>query len=267
MSWFEADLTSLAFCWRLDRRDGVTIGLTSHDRDLWFAGLLHRAAPGMVPSAIEASRSLDQGSVDLDGALTSDAISEGDLSSGCWDGARLSLHAVNWQQPDDAPVFLTRGRLGQVETSGRHFSVELTGPIDFLDRPVTQNTTPHCRAALGDHRCRVDLRGRDAVVRVAAVEGHDVTLASAFADGLFTLGQMRPLSGSAAGRAFPVLIQAGDLVTLADLAPGDLPGSLVRIHQGCDRTLSTCTTRFSNAINFQGEPHLPGNDLLTRYAG
>ena len=267
MSWFEADLTTLAFCWRLDRRDGVTIGLTSHDRDLWFAGLLHRAAPGMVPSAIECSRSLERGSVDLDGALTSDAISEDDLSSGRWDGARLSLHAVNWRQPDDAPVFLTRGKLGQVETSGNRFSVELSGPADFLDRPVTESTTPHCRAALGDPRCRVDMRGRSAFVRVVEVQGHEVRLESPFADGLFTLGQMRPLSGSAAGRALAVLVQTADQLTLADPAPADLAGALVRITQGCDRTLATCASRFANAANFQGEPHLPGNDLLTRYAG
>jgi hypothetical protein len=29
---------ALAFCWRLERRDGVTIGLTSHDRDLVVGG-------------------------------------------------------------------------------------------------------------------------------------------------------------------------------------------------------------------------------------
>lgn len=267
MSWFEDDLTTLAFCWRLDRRDGVTIGLTSHDRDLWFRDLLHRAAPGMVPSAIEVSRTLDQGSVELDGALTSDAISEGDLISGRWDGARLSLHAVNWMQPDDAPVFLTRGRLGHVETGGNRFSVELTGAADFLDRPVTENTTPHCRAALGDRRCRVDMRGRSSIARVFAVEGHRITLDASFADGVFTLGRLVPLSGQLAGMSQPILSRTGDAITLADTPSADLAGHLVQITQGCDRTLGSCVTRFANAINFQGEPHLPGNDLLTRYAG
>lgn len=267
MSWFEDDLTTLAFCWRLDRRDGVTIGLTSHDRDLWFGDLLHRAAPGMVPSAIEVSRSLEPGSVDLDGALTSEAISEDDLISGRWDGAGLSLHAVNWRQPDEVPVFLTRGRLGRVETSGTRFSVELSGVSAFLDRPVTETTTPHCRAALGDHRCRVDMRGRRPVIRVTGGSGQQVILDTSFDDGLFTLGQMVPLSGPSAGLPIPILSQMGDEILLAEAAPDALAGVLVQITQGCDRTLGTCVTRFANAINFQGEPHLPGNDVLTRYAG
>ena len=49
--FFRAPLEAMATFWRVRRRDGVTLGLTSHDRDLWFDGIVHRAAPGMVPSA------------------------------------------------------------------------------------------------------------------------------------------------------------------------------------------------------------------------
>jgi uncharacterized phage protein (TIGR02218 family) len=37
--------------------------------------------------------------------------------------------------------------------------------------------------------------------------------------------------------------------------------------EGCDKRLETCRDRFANTLNFRGEPHLPGNDLLTRYPG
>ncbi len=266
MSWFAQDLTTLAFCWRLDRRDGVTIGLTSHDRDFWFGGLLHRAAPGLVPSAIETQRSMEPGSVDLAGALTSDALAEADLAAGLWDGARLMLHAVNWASPDDAPVFLVRGQLGRVDLAGTRFSVELSGATSILERPVTEATSPQCRAALGDARCRVDLRGRRHITHCRATGPFDVTLDLALPEGALALGQLRWLTGPLAGRVALVLAQAGATVTLADPVPVGFEGALVEIIEGCDRTLATCATRFANALNFQGEPHLPGNDLLTRYA-
>ena len=38
----DGDLTTIALCWRIERRDGVTIGLTDHDRDLVIDGLVHR---------------------------------------------------------------------------------------------------------------------------------------------------------------------------------------------------------------------------------
>ena len=269
MSWFQDDLTTLAFCWRLDRRDGVTLGLTSHDRDLWFGDLLHRAAPGLVPSAIETHRSMDPGSVDVSGALTSDVLAEADLAAGLWDGARLSLHAVNWQAPDTDPVFLVRGQLGRVEISGTGFSVELLGATARLDRPVTEATAPQCRAALGDTRCRVDLRGRRVLARCVRADPFEIQTDSVFDTGRFVLGQLRWQTGPLAGRSMTVLAQTGATVTLADPVPegmaGHLAGQLMELTEGCDRTLATCISRFANAANFQGEPHLPGNDLLTRY--
>ena len=52
-------------------------------------------------------------------------------------------------------------------------------------------------------------------------------------------------------------------------APALLPALPVRVRliEGCDKQLATCRERFGNAVNFRGEAHLPGNDLLTRYPG
>ena len=50
--YFDRDLDTVAAYWRIHRKDGVTLGFTTHDRDIRFGGILHRAAPGMLPSAI-----------------------------------------------------------------------------------------------------------------------------------------------------------------------------------------------------------------------
>ncbi|TXC72153.1 DUF2163 domain-containing protein [Sphingomonas ginsenosidivorax] len=82
MTWLSAELTTIALCWRIERRDGVAIGLTAHDRDLVVDGLVHRAAPGMTPSAIQRSGGLEVDTMDVAGALTSGAIGEADLLAG-----------------------------------------------------------------------------------------------------------------------------------------------------------------------------------------
>ena len=41
--WLREELVTLAWCWRLARRDGVVIGLTSHDRDLIVGTLIPAA--------------------------------------------------------------------------------------------------------------------------------------------------------------------------------------------------------------------------------
>jgi hypothetical protein len=52
VSFLEGTLTTIALCWRIERCDGIALGLTDHDRDLLIDGLVHRAASGMTPSAI-----------------------------------------------------------------------------------------------------------------------------------------------------------------------------------------------------------------------
>ena len=41
MSISEGPLTSIAFCWAIERRDGAGLALTSHDRDLTIDGRLY----------------------------------------------------------------------------------------------------------------------------------------------------------------------------------------------------------------------------------
>ena len=54
--FFDRELDTVATYWRIYRRDGAALGFTSHNRDLTFSGLTHRAAPGMIPAAICAAR-------------------------------------------------------------------------------------------------------------------------------------------------------------------------------------------------------------------
>jgi uncharacterized phage protein (TIGR02218 family) len=266
-AWIEQDLTTLAFCWRLARRDGVTIGLTSHDRDLMIDGLLFRATPGMLPSAIERTSGLSADSVELSGAITADALSADDLAAGRWDGARLHLFAIDWTQPDAEQVPLMTGALGAVDVRGEGFQAELRGAASLLDQPVIETTSPDCRATLGDGRCRVDMAGRVRIATVAQAQEEMITLSAAIPNAVLSSGQLRWIDGPNAGLSTHLIAHDNAVLTLADPPHFAVdPGTRVELTEGCDRRFSTCASRFANAANFRGEPHLPGNDLLTRYA-
>ena len=264
--WIREELVTLAWCWRLSRRDGVVIGLTSHDRNLMVGGIMYRAAPGMKPSAIETSDTLDAATMDLEGAVTSDAIAARDLDAGRWDGAELELFVTDWSAPELVPLTVARGSLGAIERRGAAFAAELQGVTRLLDRPVCPATSPSCRAALGDRACRVDLAARTHMRRVVAVEGRVVTLDAPV--GGMGSGELMWMEGANCGLASPVILTDGAALHLAE-APPFAPGGPVRVRltEGCDKQLATCRDRFANAINFRGEAHLPGNDLLTRYPG
>jgi uncharacterized phage protein (TIGR02218 family) len=263
-------LTTLAFCWRLERRDGIAIGLTSHDRDLWIGGFRYRAAPGMVPSAIELSDGFDADVMSVSGALSAAAISEADLADGRWDGAAVRLFLADWERPEAGTQMLARGVLGDISAAGGGFETELRGPAAMLERPVVEQTSPECRAELGDARCRVDMAGRVRVARIAAVVDEETIELSgaAAADGACRYGRLRWLGGANSGLESAILDSAGARLTLREPPPrAAAVGDLVEASEGCDKSFATCAGRFANAANFRGEPHLPGTDLLTRYPG
>jgi uncharacterized phage protein (TIGR02218 family) len=206
--------------------------------------------------------------MDLAGAVSSAAIAADDLDAGRWDGAELELFVTDWTQPDAAPVTVARGALGAIERRGAGFAAELQGVTHRLDGPVCPATSPSCRAMLGDRACRVDLAPRTHWRRVVAVAGREVTLDAALAPGAMAFGELVWMEGRNCGLSTPVIGEAGAVLHLAEAPP--LPVAVpvrVRLTQGCDKQLATCRDRFGNAVNFRGEAHLPGNDLLTRYPG
>ena len=269
-TFLDGELTSLAFCWRIARRDGVCLGFTTHDRDLEIDGLAFRAAPGMLPSAVSLSDGFEAGTMDVGGALTGDAITEADLAAGRWDGAAVELFLVDWTAPGGERLALARGELGEVSLQGNGFEAELKGPTALLERPVVELTSPSCRAMLGDRRCRVDMAARALVTRIVAVpEEAVVEVAQApGAANAYGYGRLRWIGGANSGIESQVLASAGTLLTLREAPPFPAAaGDLVEIWEGCDKRFETCAGRFANAANFRGEPHLPGMDLLTRYPG
>ncbi|MGI4732483.1 MAG: DUF2163 domain-containing protein [Janthinobacterium lividum] len=261
-------LDTIALCWRLERRDGIAIGLTGHDRDLLVDGMAYRAAPGMTPSAVKRSDGLDADTMDVAGALTASAITQGDLLDGRWDGARVVLFAADWTGEGE-PVPLGTGTIGAVDLGDDGFTAELQGIAAALARPVVEETSAECRAELGDRRCRVAMAGRRRFARVVAADGATLTLDAAEpSPGGWGWGLVRWLGGANSGLESAVASSDGATATLRR-PPGHVPaaGTLVESVEGCDKRFATCRDRFANAASFRGEPFLPGVDLLTRYPG
>ena len=265
-----AATTSLAFCWKLLRADGVALGFTSHDRDLVIDGLVYRASPGIAPSAISLNDGFDAAAMEVTGALTSDAIAAQDLEAGRYDQARVAVFLVDWEAPETLCIGIARGTLGNIRRNDNGFAAEMRRETSRFDRAVTEQMSPECRAQLGDRRCRIDLAARTRMVRIVAV-ADPVTLTLAESEpspNAYACGRLRWIEGANAGFESEIVASSGASVTLREPPPfGSAPDLTVELREGCNKAFATCRDRFANAVNFRGEPHVPGNDLLTRYPG
>jgi uncharacterized phage protein (TIGR02218 family) len=207
--------------------------------------------------------------MDVSGALSADAITAEDLRQGRYDGAEVRLFMVDWRNPSAGQHLLARGQLGTIEagTGGDSgFSATMRGPTAAFAAGRIEAYSPECRADFGDWRCRVPLRGRSLRAAVSAVTGDRLWLAGLEAAAAYATGRVRVLSGPLAGLERRVIaVEAGAL--RLDEAISVAVGARVEVQEGCDKQFATCAGRFGNGLNFRGEPHVPGNDVLTRFGG
>ena len=271
----EDGTTTLAWCWRIIRADGVAFGFTDHDRVLVFDGTDFEPESGFAASEIRAGSDLSVDAQDAEGVLSSDRITETDILDGRWDAAEVELWRVNWADTMQR-VLMRRGAVGQIRRGGMAFVAEVRSLAHVLGQTVGRTFQAGCDAALGDARCGVDLEDpayksngtvldllRDRAFTTASLSGYD--------SGWFTHGTVTWVSGANAGRQAEVL--AHDLVDgVAILTLLEAPvraiteGDSFTIRAGCDKRMDTCSAKFANVANFRGFPHIPGQDTILRYA-
>lgn len=267
MSSYTEPVSTIAFCWRIERRDGAGLALTSHDCAIVRDGVTYRSDPGVAPAAVTRGLGLEPHSSEVSGALSAAALTDGDLRHGRWDGARIRLSAVDWESDLTEPVEMLAGELGDVAVAGNAFSADLVGAASLLKGSVCPSTSPQCRAEFGDKTCRFDLAGLIRRASVVSSDGGELLLDRPF-DEDFLFGRLRFLSGPNCGAATVILAVDDRTIRIRDLPRAPVEsGCSIELRQGCDKRFETCSARFGNAANFRGEPHLPGNDLLTRYPG
>lgn len=276
---FEAKLasgvTTLCWCWKLERVDGVVQGFTDHDRNVVFDGVVYEAAAGFTASEIKDSVGLSVDNLEVTSALRSNQLEEADLAAGIYDDAKVEIYRVDWTEPDDRAL-MRSGSLGEVRRSGDEFSAEVRGLAHYLQQPSGRLFQFGCDADVGDGRCKVDLNqaayeGLGTIATVITDRRFTATGLDTFAHEWFTRGLIKILDGAAANQEIEVKSHEslGGIVTLEAWAPLRQPlvvGQTFKVFAGCDKTLGVCVAKFGNAVNFRGFPHMPGNDFVTTIA-
>lgn len=270
------DLTRLASCWRIARTDGVVEGYTSHDRPLVIDGVTYRPANSFSTSALASDTDMSVADVEILGAIDADDISAQALMAGVYDHAEVELFVVDWSDLSIPRSIVRRGWVGVISQAGTGFTAELRGLAQRIQAPVIDSYSPECRVDLFSPQCGV-VRAAFAVAATvtALTDGslgsqadNRVFFAAGLtqAEGWFDYGEVWWTSGANAGRKTEVRSYRPGRVELWE--PMGLPlavGDSFTIHAGCDKRASTCRDKFSNILNFRGEPHVPGTDAMIRY--
>lgn len=285
---FAQQSTTIVTCWKAVLRNGTTYGFTNHDRDVWFldpstwAGTggpeplpgeeldttVYKARAGFTRSDIASNTNLEVDNNDVAGMFDDESITEADLLAGLWDGAAIYIFEVNYADLSMGKSKLRYGRLGQVSKGRNQFNAELLGlSWVYTANTVTEITQPGCRATFGDQRCGYDVSTTAATGTVDSYDSSDLKVVDAArseADDWFGTGKLTFTSGLNNGLTFEVRRYTVGNIYLQTIPPYEVAtGDGYTVYRGCDKKFVTCIA-YGNQLNFRGEPHLQGDDLLQR---
>ena len=266
----DSGTTTLAWCWKITRSDGAVFGFTDHDLTLTFAGTTYEPESGFVPSEIRAAQDFSVDAQDVEGALSSDRITETDILDGRWDNAEVEVWRVNWASTDQR-VLMRRGNLGDIRRGRTSFVAEVRSLAHWLNQTVGRTYQFSCDADLGDARCGVNLASplwsaTGTVATLSGSRGFTAVALGSFANGTFALGVISWTTGANAGRKAEIATFASGAITLFEAPVRPIAvGDAFLATAGCDKQFATCSAKFGNGVNFRGFPHMPGEEAVLRY--
>lgn len=271
LSHLSSEVTTLATCWKLTRRDNVVLGFTSHDRDIIFDGITYLAATGFVPTSVASSSELSVDNMDIEGMVDGEIILESEILAGIYDFAEIEIFMVNYSDLTQGALNLRTGWIGEVKYGKGRFVAEVRGLMQSLTQIIGELYSPSCRAKLGDSRCGLDIEDFTVTGNITSLSSNQLFKDSSRTEdsGYFTMGKITFASGNNNGLSMEVKDFSGNgIITLVFPMPYAVQvGDTYSMQAGCDKNFNTCIAQFDNAVNFRGEPHVPGIDAMLKTAG
>jgi uncharacterized phage protein (TIGR02218 family) len=268
------DATTLCHGWIVERKDGVKYGFTDHDQTIVIQGVACKPMTGLTAKEAERSLGLSIDATEIEGALSDDEINDAELRGGLFDSALVRIFLIDWSSPSDNAQTRVM-RIAKTNEIDGVWRAELESGSADLSVVRGRLFVSGCDAQLADSRCSKNLNTSlyTASGTVSAVRSSVEIIVSGlgtFDDAWFALGALNWTSGANLGRSVVVLRHKKSVseVSLTFEAAPNQPiavGDVFSISAGCDKSFSTCKTKFANALNFRGFPHMPGNDHAYSY--
>lgn len=295
LAHLKGEVTTLALCWKITKKNGDVILGTDHDLDIAvssgaLAGV-YLAGANVTGSDVASTSDMSVDNTMVDGSFTDDNtiildLTVDDVRAGLLNNAPVTLFFTNWEAPNDGQCYMRSGFLGSLTwDSNNAYKTELRGLTQLLSQTIVQTYSVACNVVkFGDARCKVDVPAISITATVTAVTNRKEFTVSGITTepvGRFNTGTLLGLTGNNVGFERQIKIDTTDTVqgkvTLFEPFPEDVQvGDTYTMAPGCPRSFAKCktfqdpadpTNPAGNIANFRGYGLLiPGVDAMMRGA-
>ena len=181
-------------------------------------------------------------------------------NSGGLDGAEVIVYKAFMSDVSTVVgvIMLFSGQIAEIQISRVSVKVTVNSNLQLLNVKMPRNLwQPSCLHTLYDADCGVIRSGSSSAVLVNSTKTRLLCSLSNTA-GYFDQGYIQFTSGPMAGINRTIKSYTAGIIDLLGPLPS-VPATSDQFfaYRGCDKTKSTCGTKFNNLVNFRGFPFVP----------
>lgn len=254
---------------------GATKLYTSNDQAVVVNGKTYAIGPAIRRGKIKLCIGIMVDTLDVTMAADPTVLVNGTpllsfIAAGGFDGARLSLDRAFTSAPGAAWVgvlSMFQGRVSDATITRYESTLTISSDSELLNVMVPRGVyAPGCPNTLFDGACG-KLKTAYAIAGTATSVSDSTrnvfSTALAQATGYFDLGFILGVTGANAGVQRTVKAFAAGVVTTVNPWPAAVAVSdTFTLYPGCDKTFTTCVSKFANGVRFRGHPFVPAPETI-----
>lgn len=267
---FKQDVTSLAMCFDIERRDGTVLGFTNHDKPIEYDGVTYDPFSSAAMFNLEQLMTTEADNMEMSIAFDDKYITKEEIQRGEYDHAFMRIFFINHQDPDQGILKLTSGYLGTAEIKEYGAKAEMMSLANALQTEIGCKYSYKCRATWADEECgfNEDDFKVTGTVDTASDKKTFTDPDRDEAENYFKYGVVKFTSGDNEGWTREVKAFKDGQFDLLFAFPFDIAeDDEYEALPGCSNYPEDCKNKFgeNNIANYRGEPFLPGRDEVGKY--
>lgn len=252
---------NMATCWRMQMRDGRLLCFTDSDIDVVYEDEIYRSGSYFTPNTIVSSNELAQDNFTISGIIDGEFISKKAITFGDFSNSYLELFVIK----NNKKNILKTGWIGDIKYSDNKFVASVNSLSSKTNNLIGRCYSSGCRAEFADQYCKLNKDNYSFAGEVTGlIDSHCFIDASRNEpDDYFTQGVLEFTTGENRLRRYNVSYFQENKITIDSIVDQNIQiGDKYKVIAGCNKSLHECINKFSNALNFRGEPFIPSRHKL-----
>lgn len=254
--------------------DGTIYRYTDADQDITAGGFLFDSGSlNLRRSSIKTSVGIQVDNMNIevlakDGDVIASKPFLQAIAQGNVDGAQVKLERAimtTFGDTTNGTIVMFLGRVAEINFNRTTVSIEVKSMVELLNIKMPRNLYQlSCLHTVYDTGCTLLKSSFATSGTVLTATNSTLTFTDVTASGYFDQGIIEFTGGANIGLKRTVKTHTTGNIALALYLP-NIPtaGDTFIIYPGCDRTKSTCSTKFSNLAHFRGYPYIPAPESIT----